>query len=86
MHHIFKSQQTFEHATALFSIEFNIFILVTTASSHDITAINVLMNSLVSMCKWSIVMSYYSKMVGVIVRIGEGSVKSADTTSVHHSM
>ena len=38
-----------------FSIGFNTFILVTTASSRDVTAINMLMNSLVLACKWSIV-------------------------------
>ena len=36
-----------------FSIGFNTFILVTTASSHDVTTVNVLMNSLVLACKWS---------------------------------
>ena len=38
-----------------FSIGFNTFILVTTASSSDVTAINMLMIFSVIMCKWSIV-------------------------------
>ena len=37
-----------------FSIGFNTFMLVTAASSHDVTAINVLMNSFVLAYKWSI--------------------------------
>ena len=38
------------------SIGFNTFILATTASSCDVTTINVLMSSLVLACKWSIVL------------------------------
>ena len=37
-----------------FSIGFNTFVLVTTVSSHDVTATNVLMNPFVLTCKWSI--------------------------------
>ena len=37
-----------------FSIGFNTFILITAASSRDVTTINMLMNSFVVTCKWSI--------------------------------
>ena len=53
-YYIFKSQHTFNVAYHWFSIRFNIFMLATTTSTHDITAIILLMNSLLLACKWSI--------------------------------
>ena len=43
-----------------FSIGFNTFIQVTTASSSDVTAIKTLMNSLRLLCNWAI--GNYSKL------------------------
>ena len=49
-------------------IGFSTFILATTASSHDVTIINVLMNSLVLACKWSIGRLQVEKRVSLFVQ------------------
>ena len=41
-----------------YSIGLNTFILPTTASSHDVTAINIVMNYFVLACKWYIDLSF----------------------------
>ena len=54
MYCIFKLQHMFECDISSIFHRIQYIQLVTTASSCDITAINVLMNSLVLVCKWSI--------------------------------